>query len=103
MEQGIVPVPIPVLKEDTIELIVHARVRRTQVDRHDLAAVVVHEEAMDASCLDRDLAILGRHPTQLAVDLDAHDARLDLEVLGLVAVEVQWRAIGAIRAVNEFP
>ena len=101
VQQRIVPVPIPILKEDAIELIIHPGVRSAQVNRHITPRLRMDEEAMDRTRLHRDLAVVARDRFRRAVDYDAHQPGLDAEILRLELVEVQERALGFVGAVEE--
>lgn len=88
------PVPIPVLEEDAVQLVVETTLGGAEVDCHVARRLWVDIEAVDAPGLDRHLAVLRVDLAVLTVALDAHDARLDPEVLCLELVEVQQRALG---------
>ena len=102
MQQRVVPVAVPVLEEDPIELVIHACVRRAEVHRHVRRRVRVDEEPMDGARLDRDLAVVPRDRFPRPVDFDAHHAGLDPEVLRLEPVEMQKRALGSVGPVEQF-
>lgn len=97
------PVAIPVLKKDAVELVVHPAVGRAEEDRHLPGRVRVDIESVDAAGLNRHLAVARVHLAVLAVDLDAHDPGLDPEVFGLELVKVEEGALGALGRVDQPP
>lgn len=101
MKESIVPVSIPILKEDAIKLIIHTTVRGTEVDGHIAGRVRVDIEAVHFTSLDRDLAVCRVNFAVLAVDLDAHDTRLDAEIFGLKLMKMQERAFGTHRGLDQ--
>lgn len=101
MQQGIVPVAVPVLEEDAVQLVVHAGVRGAEVDGHALLRVWVDEEVVHAARLHGDLPVRGGHALHLAVDVDSHHPGLDAEVLRLELVEVWRGTLGPVGAVDQ--
>ena len=102
MQQCIMPVPVPILKEDAIELIIHSRVRRAQINRHIALRIRMDEEPMDRARLDRDLSVIARDHLRRPVDHDAHEPRLDAEILRLELMEVQQGPLGSVGAIEKF-
>jgi hypothetical protein len=84
------PDPIPVLKEDTIQLVVHAIVRGTQYDDHIFCAVRRYPEPMNRASSAYNFAILGRLNSLLSIYLDGHTSRYDAEILVLKRMEMSW-------------
>ena len=82
------PIPIPVLEEDAIELVIFSRIARAQIHSHVLGAVGVDEETVDLPRFRGDFAIGTGHSMRYTVPFNAHEAGLDFEILGLVVVEV---------------
>lgn len=103
VEKGIMPVAVPVLKKDAVQLVIHAAIRGAQVHRHLPGRVRMDVEPVDAPGLDRDLSVLGVDLAVLAVELDAHDARLDAEVLGLELVKMQKGTLWPPGALDQPP
>lgn len=102
VHKRVVPVPVPVLEEDTIELVVQPRVRGAEDDRHLHGGLGVDVEAVQGAGRDDELAVLGRLLVVLALVVDdAHDAGLDVGVLGLVAVDVQGGTLGLAARLDE--
>lgn len=102
MQQRIVPIPIPVLKKNPIKLKIHTRIRRAQVNRHIPGRGRMDEKLMYRARLDGNLAIVTRDRPPLAVNLNAQQACLDLEVFRLELVEVQKWAFRSVGAVEKF-
>ena len=101
MQKRIAPVSIPVLEEDTIQLIVHARIRSAEYDSHVIRCGIVNPESVNVSGFDRGLAIfIGQLPDR-AVNLHSTDAVFDGEVFGLKLMEVHRRTLRSVRAVDE--
>ena len=100
MQQSIMPIPIPILKENPIELKIHPRIRRAQIHSHIPRRIRVDEKLMDRTRLDGNLAIVTSDGFPGAVNLNAHQARLNAEVLGLELVEVEKWAFGPAGAVE---
>lgn len=96
------PVTIPILKKDSVELVVQPTIRRTQVHSHVTRRVWMDVEAVDSTCFDRHLAIFRVHLAVLTINLDAHDARLHPEIFGLELVEMQQGALGPPGRLDEF-
>lgn len=101
MQQCIVPIAVPVLEEDPIELVVIPGVRCTQVDSHVLGRIWVNEEIMHTTRLDRDLAIFWGDATDNAVHRDTEYSILDAEVLSLKLVKMRRRTLWSIGTVDE--
>lgn len=97
------PVAIPVLEKDAVELVVHPTVRRAEEDRHLPGRVRVNIEFVDTAGLNRHLAVAWVYLAVLAIDLDAHNTGLDPEVLGLELVEVEEGALGSLGRVDQPP
>ncbi len=101
MQQRIMPVPVPILKKDAIELEIQPRVRRAQIHRHIPRRIRVDGELMYAPRLDRNLSILSPNLFPRPVNFDAHQASFDTEVFGLELVKVQQRAFWSMGAIEK--
>lgn len=101
MQKRIMPIPIPVLEENPIELEIHARVRRAQVDGHLPRRVRLDEKLMDGARFHGDLAVVARYPSGGAVDFNPHQAPFDAKILGLKLMKMQRRAFGTVGPIYE--
>ena len=95
------PITVPVLEEDAVELVILTRIARAQVNGHILGAFRVDEEAMDLSGFGRHFTVGVCDFASDTVTLDAHEAGFDFEILGLVVVEVEGGPAGTVRGVEE--
>jgi hypothetical protein len=63
----------------------------------------VNKEVVNTSGLDGDLTILWSDALDHSINIDAHDAVLDLEVFSLELVEVWGRALRSVGTIDELP
>ena len=101
VQQSIVPVSVPILEKDPIQLIVHSGVRGTKIDGHALLGIRMDEEVVDAACFHRHFTIFSSDAFLFSVDIDSHHSRLHAEVLRLELMEVGRGAFGPVRAVDQ--
>ena len=101
MQKRIVPVSIPVLKKNTIQLIIHSWVRSTEYDSHVIGCRIVNPECVNVSGFDRGLPIfIGQFPDH-TIHLHGTYPMLDSEIFGLKLMEVLRRTLWSSRAVDE--
>lgn len=102
MHKGVVPVPVPVLEEDAVQLVVHAGVGGAEADDHLDGRVRMDVEAMQVPGRDDGLRVLGSDLAVPARIVDnTHDALLHGVVLGLEHVDVQRRPGGLPASVDQ--
>ena len=101
VEEGIMPVTVPILEKNTIQLIVHATIRSAEVNGHQFRRVRMNEETMNAPCLDRNLTILWQDLSDLTVYFNSHDTGFNLEILGLKLVEMQQWSTRPFRTIDQ--
>lgn len=101
MQKRIAPVSVPILEEDTIQLIVHSRIRSAEYDSHVIRCRIVNPECVNVSSFDRDLLIFSGHLSDRSVNLHGTYSVLDSEVFCLKLMEVLRRTLWSARAVDE--
>lgn len=85
------PIAIPILEEDSVELIINPWVACAQQYCHLLRAVRMNVELVDVAGLAADLVIFRCENLRNPVHFDYADSILYFKVLGLKLVEVHGR------------
>ena len=103
MQHRIAPVSTPILEEDTIQLIIHPRIRSAQDDSHVIRCRIDDPECVDMSGFDRGLPIFLSQFSDHSVNLQATYPMLDRKVFRLKLMEVLRWTLGSARAIDELP
>ena len=101
MQKRITPVSIPVLKKDTIQLIIHSRVRSAEYNSHVIGCRIVNPECVNVSGLDRGLPIFIGQLLDHTIYLHGTYPVLDSEIFCLKLMEVLWWTLRSSWAVNQ--
>ena len=103
MQQRIAPVSVPILEKDTIQLVIHPRVRRAEYDSHVIRCRVVDPECVNVPGFDRGLPIFVGQFSDHAVNFHGAYPVLDREVFRLELMEVHRWTFWSARAIDELP
>lgn len=95
------PISVPVLEENPVELAIHACVGCAQVDGHRPRRVRVDEELMNRARFHRDLAVFARYSSAGSVDFNPHYPAFDAKILGLELMEMEEGPSGTVGAIYE--
>lgn len=82
------PISIPVLKENPIQLEIPARIGCAQVNSHISLRVRMYEKLVYRARFHGDLAIIARYFSHDSIEFNAHQPAFDAEIFGLELMEM---------------